>query len=544
MAPKRMTRDVAKKLSLAEQHEWFQQQRSRRAVLKGGIVGAGTVIGGTALFGPASSATAAVLGGATRPVPKPGPTLVSSFWPSNSSGVVPFGRHISYGADPTRQMNIAWQVASPVANPFIRIGPNPFELGEQIPADLKVVSTPWADITGAIDSVPPAATAAKATEEQYYAHVAAGSLAPGTTYYYSVGHQGLDPSFADLSQGPIASFTTAPVWPGPFTFTAFGDQGTTYDAVSTTNLLLAQNPAFHLHAGDVSYAEDGGDGLLTDSYDPRAWDSYFVQAASTAAFIPWMVSLGNHEMEPWYSPNGYGADINRFDFPGNGPAVCPGTYTFTYGNVGFISLDPNDVSYEIPANLGYSGGAQTAWLGQTLSSLRANTSIDFIVVFFHHCAYCTCTSHGSEGGVRQYWAPLFDQYAVDLVINGHNHIYERTDPIKAGAATTTAPIGSTITPATQGTTYVAAGGAGKSLYAFSAPDSYEGAVDNVASVAGYSNQAGGTEVKETVTWSRVRYTGYGLLVVNVAPPAFGKATMVVRALNENGVELDNFTLSR
>ena len=357
MAPKRMTRDVAKKLSLAEQHEWFQQQRSRRAVLKGGIVGAGTMIGGTALFGPASSATAAVLGGATRPVPKPGPTLVSSFWPSNSSGVVPFGRHISYGADPTRQMNIAWQVASPVANPFIRIGPNPFELGEQIPADLKVVSTPWADITGAIDSVPPAATAAKATEEQYYAHVAAGSLAPGTTYYYSVGHQGLDPSFADLSQGPIASFTTAPLWPGPFTFTAFGDQGTTYDAVSTTNLLLAQNPAFHLHAGDVSYAEDGGDGLITDSYDPRAWDSYFVQAASTAAFIPWMVSLGNHEMEPWYSPNGYGADINRFDFPGNGPAVCPGTYTFTYGNVGFISLDPNDVSYEIPANLGYSGGA-------------------------------------------------------------------------------------------------------------------------------------------------------------------------------------------
>jgi 3',5'-cyclic AMP phosphodiesterase CpdA len=257
-----------------------------------------------------------------------------------------------------------------------------------------------------------------------------------------------------------------------------------------------------------------------------------------------MVSLGNHEMEPWYSPNGYGADINRFDFPGNGPALCPGTYTFTYGNVGFISLDPNDVSYEIPANLGYSGGSQTTWLGQTLSSLRANKSIDFIVVFFHHCAYCTCATHGSEGGVRQYWTPLFDQYSVDLVINGHNHIYERTDPIKAGAPTTTAPIGSTVTPATAGTTYVAAGGAGKSLYAFTAADSYEGAVNNVASVSSYINEAGSTEVKETVAWSRVRYTGYGLLVVDVAPPAFGKATMLVRAINENGTEIDNFTLSR
>lgn len=46
------------------------------------------------------------------------------------------------------------------------------------------------------------------------------------------------------------------------------------------------------------------------------------------------------------------SDVDRLDFPGNGPSVCPGTYFFAYGNVGFISLDPNDVSYEITANLG------------------------------------------------------------------------------------------------------------------------------------------------------------------------------------------------
>lgn len=210
-----------------------------------------------------------------------------------------------------------------------------------------------------------------------------------------------------------------------------------------------------------------------------------------------------------------------------------------------MSLDPNDVSFEIPANLGYSGGSQTSWLGQTLNTLRNDRSVDFIVVFFHHCAYCTCTSHGSEGGVRQYWAPLFDQFQVDLVINGHNHVYERTDPLKAGAPTTTAPIGATIEPATQGTTYVAAGGAGASLYAFSVPDSYEDNVDNVPSVSSYVNQAGGTEVPETVAWSRVRYTGYGLLVVNVNPPSFGgRTSMQVRALNESGIEVDRFTLSR
>jgi hypothetical protein len=54
-------------------------------------------------------------------------------------------------------------------------------------------------------------------------------------------------------------------------------------------------------------------------------------------------------------------------------------------------------------------------------------------------------------------------------------------------------------------------------FAFSAPDSYEGSVDNDPSVPGYVNEAGGTTVSETVTWSQVRYTGYCLLVVAVTP---------------------------
>jgi hypothetical protein len=186
--------------------------------------------------------------------------------------------------------------------------------------------------------------------------------------------------------------------------------------------------------------------------------------------------------------------------------------------VAIISLDPNDVSYEIPANFGYSGGAQTTWLGQTLSRaagrpegrLHRRVLPPLRLLHLHHPRL--------EGGVRQFWTPLFDQYQVDLVINGHNHIYERTDPIGPAPPTTDAPIGSTVEPATQGTTYVTCGGAGKSLYSFSAPDSYEGQRRQRASVsASYVNEAGGTEVPETVTWSRVRYTGYCPLVVDVTP---------------------------
>jgi Purple acid Phosphatase, N-terminal domain/Calcineurin-like phosphoesterase len=535
MSPLRMTRDIAQQLTIAEQHEWFQQQRSRRAVLKGSLAGAGALMLGPSLLAERAGAAATSVG----------PTLVTRSGVASNGAIVPFASHISFGADPTSQMNIAWQVAAPVSNPFVRVGTSPSDLGERIAAELKNVNTPWADITEFVDSVPPAASSAKNPENQYYLHAAVGRLAPATTYFYTVGHQGYDPRYGGPFTQQVYSFTTAPREAQPFTFTAFGDQGSTYDAVQTANLVLAQQPAFHLHAGDVSYAESGGSGLLTDDYDPRVWDRFFVGTAQTAAQVPWMVSLGNHEMEPWYSPNGYGADVDRLDFPGNGPSVCPGTYSFTYGNGAIISLDPNDVSYEIPANLGYSHGAQTSWLAQTLATLRADSSISFIVVYFHHCAYSTCTAHGSEGGVRQYWAPLFDQYQVDLVINGHNHIYERTDPIRAGAATGAAPIGSTITPINDGTTYVCAGAAGQSLYSFSAPDSYEGNIDNDSAVAGYVNEPGGTTDPETVNWSRVRYTGYCLLVVSVEPASWkGTTSMLVRGLNENGVELDRFTLSR
>ena len=85
--------------------------------------------------------------------------------------------------------------------------------------------------------------------------------------------------------------------------------------------------------------------------------------------------------------------------------------------VGIDELEANDVSPETPHP--YSGGRQTTWLDRELGRLRADPTIDFLVVWFHHCAFSTITSHGSDGGVRRQWVPLFDRHGVDLVINGH-----------------------------------------------------------------------------------------------------------------------------
>ena len=333
--------------------------------------------------------------------------------------MAPFGRHLAFGPDPKTQMRVSWQVPLPVRRPFLRLGTDPRRLGPRIEAEVRHLHTP--SLSSALPAV-----------DQYYLHAALDGLRPGTTYFYVVGHDGSDPAGARRTPAP-GTFRTAPAHPGPFVFTAFGDQGVGGDGLVNDRLVLRQDPAFHLHAGDLCYADDSGLGERSDLYDARVWDRFLVQTETVAASVPWMVTTGNHDMEAWYSPDGYGGQAARWALPDNGPSPrgLPGAYAFVYGNVGVIALDANDVSHEIPANLGCSGGRQTAWLERRLRELRGRPDVDFVVVFFHHCAYST-TTHASDGGVRGAWTELFDRYRVDLVVNGHNHVYERTDAIRAG----------------------------------------------------------------------------------------------------------------
>ncbi|MCZ9345312.1 metallophosphoesterase, partial [Streptomyces sp. TRM76130] len=253
-----------------------------------------------------------------------------------------------------------------------------------------------------------------------------------------------------------------------------------------------------------------GRGEKSDLYDATQWDRFLTQTEPVARSVPWMVTTGNHDMEAWYSPDGYGGQLARFSLPDSGfdPRTAPGVYSFTYGNVGVVALDANDVSYELPANLGVTEGRQTRWLERTLTRLRAAPEVDFVVVFFHHCAYSTST-HASDGGVRAEWVPLFARHQVDLVINGHNHVYERTDAVKGGEVGRPVPVGEWTDPTRDGTVYVTAGGGGKELYGFPAgvPESHEGRIARDEPVDSFRWTRSGGRRAETVSWSRVRYRG-------------------------------------
>jgi 3',5'-cyclic AMP phosphodiesterase CpdA len=66
--------------------------------------------------------------------------------------------------------------------------------------------------------------------------------------------------------------------------------------------------------------------------------------------------------------------------------------------------------------------------------------IDWIVVMFHKPFYSSLTSHSQEYIMREKYQPLFDKYGVDIVLQGHNHMYDRTLPLQFNPQNISKPI--------------------------------------------------------------------------------------------------------
>lgn len=69
---------------------------------------------------------------------------------------------------------------------------------------------------------------------------------------------------------------------------------------------------------------------------------------------------------------------------------------------------------------------QIQWLE---TELKASSS-DWKIVYFHHPLYSSGDRHGSDLRLREVLEPLFLKYNVSVVLNGHDHFYERLKPQK------------------------------------------------------------------------------------------------------------------
>jgi hypothetical protein len=345
--------------------------------------------------------------------------------------------HLTWSEDPATGVVVSWASAGPASRPRVRIGQR------VIPAEPR-------QYTDGLNG-----------ETVWTYHARVGGLRPGATYAYVV--------TADNDSNAVdpfsATFRTAPQGRVPFRFTSFGDLATPNTAwvlsygqsEYAVEVVESFQPLFHLLNGDLCYAD------LNPEDQPEVWRDFGNNNQTSAANRPWMPCPGNHEVEFDNGPQGFTSYLTRYTLPDNHvPGFGGRWYCFRVGSVLFVSLDADDVVYQDagplvagPAALtpaastghpaiapgtsfyirDYSGGAQTAWLERTLAAGRRDESVDWIIVQMHQCACSSsATGNGSDLGIRQQWLPLFDRYQVDLVLNGHDHDYERSFPVRGADA--------------------------------------------------------------------------------------------------------------
>jgi len=175
----------------------------------------------------------------------------------------------------------------------------------------------------------------------------------------------------------------------------YGDTRSDHDSHrSVVEAMMTVFPAAVFHTGDLV-----NDGRIADQ-----WDTFNIITGpmrSEAEFFP---SLGNHEYQSRYY-------FDNFELPNNEE-----WYSVDRINTHFIILNScravSDTS------------EQYRWLEADLAGI--NDSIQFIVAIFHHPPYSTGQHDEDEQGLRETWVPLFEQYGVDIVFNGHDHDYERS----------------------------------------------------------------------------------------------------------------------
>jgi predicted MPP superfamily phosphohydrolase len=194
-----------------------------------------------------------------------------------------------------------------------------------------------------------------------------------------------------------AQDVTLPNAAGAVKFAVIGDSGTgqrpQYEIGALMALARRQFPFdFVIMLGDNIYGWDR----------PEDFERKFERPyrALLEAGVMFHAALGNHDKSDsrFYEPWNMGG--RRY-------------YAFTKGNVRFFVLYTDDLDFP-----------QRGWLER---ELRASAEA-WKIVYFHEPIYSSAKRHGSNLELRAILEPLFVKYGVNVVFQGHDHVYERTRP--------------------------------------------------------------------------------------------------------------------
>jgi hypothetical protein len=332
---------------------------------------------------------------------------------------------LGFDGDPATSCAVTWRTAGAVAAPAAEITPD----GPSPSLDQDAVATRASSTRVALDGVGTA-----------YHHTARfRSLRPGTRYAYRVGD--------GQSWSEWFVFVTAAAAPEPFRFLYLGDAQTGLDSVwpRTVRAACAQAP-------DARMIVEAGD-MVAEGYDDNLWRQWAAGLSFIAASLPSLPVPGNHdEHRPPNAPDStkvlQPSELWRAHFvlPRNGPAslgvLGEPFYYLDYQGVRFIAIDSNPFANKdyVESERARGQAAAVAWLRSVLS----NNPNRWTIVVQHHPMYPVAKGRDYVE-MRNALVPLYDEFRVDLVLQGHDHIYARSLPVKAGR-----PAG----PGERGTVYV------------------------------------------------------------------------------------------
>lgn len=348
-------------------------------------------------------------------------------WKSHSvSSLQPDQTTISFLDDPARQLAWTWRTSPWVDRGAVRIITAGYEVpesGPEIDLDLHDVRI----VEGKSKLVRSDGLLNDPVIRRH--SVVVDGLEPDTMYYYSVGDDSRN------IWGPWRTVKTGPERPRRLEFLYLGDAQTGFEEWGK---LL--NGAFRRHPG-MDFILLAGD--LVDRGNERTnWDHFFLRAAPVFDRVPLMPAVGNHE----YLDQGPRLFTSFFRLPDNGPAdFAPGlVYHFEYGGAFFAILDGTAAATS-PSR----AKKQAEWLDQALAETRA----EWKFVVFHHPIY---PSHPSRDNplIRENWVPIIDKHHVDMVLQGHDHAYLRTPPMRNNQPVSTSAEGTTYVVAVSGDKFV------------------------------------------------------------------------------------------
>ncbi|HTE19397.1 MAG TPA: metallophosphoesterase family protein [Armatimonadota bacterium] len=237
----------------------------------------------------------------------------------------------------------------------------------------------------------------------------------GTAHYHSVDFQDLQPSTMyayrvgdGVNWSEWIHFRTASDAPEPFSFIYFGDAQNDLKSLWSRVVREAYSDAprarFILHAGD----------LINHANRDAEWGEWFGAGGWVNAMVPSIPTPGNHEYAPGPRLRG---ELSRhwrpqFTLPENGPPGLEETaYYVDYQGVRIVSLNSNERRRE-----------QAEWLEEVL---RDNPN-RWTILTFHHPLYSSARGRDNTE-LRELWLPVIDRYRVDLVLQGHDHTYARSN---------------------------------------------------------------------------------------------------------------------